>query len=219
MNNNLGTLQGLAARFGNMAPATAVPAAAMQGLSTLYNYADQAIKEKQKSDSLAELFAGIDTVDPKAKTINVQSGKYDPESYMKTLKDIESSGGNYKAINKQTGAMGAYQFLPSTLKALQKRTGESFSNQEFISNPKLQDKYFKMLVEDNVKTLQNMDIPVNNFTLWAAHNLGPKQAKELIGSGALSDRTRAFIKSNLPGQEPTRENYIKTYGPKFGYTY
>ena len=113
--------------------------------------------------------------------------------------------------------MGAYQFLPSTLNSLKERTGETFTNKEFINNPKLQDKYFKMLVADNAKTLQNMNVPVNNFTLWAAHNLGPAQAKNLVSGDSLTDKTRAYIKSNLPGQEPTRENYINKYGTRFGF--
>lgn len=209
----LGSLQGLATRFANVVPETVQsnPTIAAKAMANLADLANK--EEARRSAGLAELFAGVDAKEPSDKT----TSKYDPTAYAKVLKGIESSGGDYGAINERTGAMGAYQFLPSTLKALQKRTGESFSDQEFINNPQLQDKYFKMLVEDNVKTLQRMDLPVNNFTLWAAHNLGPAQAKELMGSGELSPRTRSFIESNLPGQEPTRENYIKTYGPKFGF--
>lgn len=154
---------------------------------------------------------------PVQQSLQQPQNGYDFDSYIQALKGIESSGGDYKAYNRGSGAMGAYQMLPSTLSSLKKRTGDTFTSKEFLASPKLQDEYFKLLVEDNVKTLGNMGLPVNNFTLWAAHNLGPAQAKELFSGGPLSDQTVKFIKSNLPGQEPTAANYISHYGPKFGY--
>lgn len=75
--------------------------------------------------------------------------------YQALIKEAESNN-NYK-IENSIGALGAYQFMPSTLNSLQ----EMFKlpawkpKEDFLNNPNLQDLYHKKLVESNLIALRN----------------------------------------------------------------
>lgn len=92
---------------------------------------------------------------------------------------VRKSEGNYTSINKESGALGAYQFLPSTLDGLRKQTGEKFTNEEFLKNPSLQDKYFGLLTKSNAGRLEALGIRPTETNLYMAHNLGPGYVKEM----------------------------------------
>lgn len=53
----------------------------------------------------------------------------------------QESGGNYKAVNGRTGAMGAYQILPSNIRPWSRQyLGYEISPSQFLNSPTLQDK-------------------------------------------------------------------------------
>ena len=60
-------------------------------------------------------------------------------------------GNDYTAVNKTTGALGRYQFLPSMAKAMTERLGETYDDKLFLETPELQDKaldeYYKHFKE------------------------------------------------------------------------
>lgn len=146
---------------------------------------------------------------------------YKSSNYVDVLKSIESRGGDYGLVNEKSGAMGAYQFMPTTLEMLKKKTGEEFTNEEFLANPALQDKYFGLLNQENERVLGAMRLDATPMNMWMAHNLGPAQAKNindvLEGKAQPTERTLDYIERNLPkGVEPTVANYVKLYGDKFG---
>lgn len=61
------------------------------------------------------------------------------EQLMNAVRSQESSG-NYSAVNKDSGAAGAYQVMPSNISAWsQAALGHSVSEQEFLKSPQEQD--------------------------------------------------------------------------------
>jgi hypothetical protein len=52
----------------------------------------------------------------------------------------KESGGNYRAVNRHSGALGAYQIMPGNLGPWSREIlGRTVSRSEFLSNPSLQD--------------------------------------------------------------------------------
>ena len=69
------------------------------------------------------------------------------DALLDSLKKVES-GGNPKAVNKESGAMGAYQFMPNTHKMLEKQgiKFDPFNEQESRGAAK---KYLEQLLAQN----------------------------------------------------------------------
>lgn len=116
------------------------------------------------------------------------------KDYASKVKESESTN-NYGAINKKSGALGAYQFLPSTLEDLKSRTGDKFTKEEFLKNPELQDKYFGLLTKSNAGRLEAMGIAPTEQNLYAAHNLGPGNVKKLL-AGNEDGKVTGALKAN-----------------------
>jgi len=80
-----------------------------------------------------------------------------------------------KKKGTNTGAMGKYQFM--NLKKAAEMAG--LKGNELMSGEN-QDKMFDAYTKDNAKTLKNLNVPVNAFTLRLAHAVGPAGAKKLL---------------------------------------
>lgn len=72
---------------------------------------------------------------------------------MATLDDFisamssQESGGNYSAVNKNTGAMGRWQVMPGNVSAWAKRyLGINLTPQQFLRTPSMQDKLVKAVL-------------------------------------------------------------------------
>lgn len=102
-----------------------------------------------------------------------------PGSESSYANEVRKSEGKYDSVNTKSGALGAYQFLPSTLEGLKKQTGEKFSNEEFLANKQLQDKYFNLLTKNNAGRLEALGLAPTSMNLYIAHNLGPGYVKEM----------------------------------------
>jgi len=91
----------------------------------------------------------------------------------------QESGGRYNVVNKQSGALGLYQFMPKTLKGM----GYTGTTQQFLNNPKLQTEYMHKFTQNNAKQL---GININAMTpqqvgyLAAAHYGGVGGARKLM---------------------------------------
>ncbi len=130
------------------------------------------------------------------------------DSYYSKLAKVESNG-NYKAYNKGSGATGRYQFLKSTAEPILKKMGKSW--EDFKQTPSVQDEVVKKFTESNAKYLKNNNIPVNDETLWWAHNQGAGGAKALYTGGEISSRK---LKSN-GAPTGTAAEYIERWRPTF----
>jgi len=66
-------------------------------------------------------------------------GGTDVDRFINSIAKKES-GGNYGAVNKQSGAMGKYQVMPSNVASWSKQAlGYSITPQQYLANPQLQD--------------------------------------------------------------------------------
>ncbi len=139
-------------------------------------------------------------------TYGAAGGTFSP--YLNKIAGHES-GGNYNALNKGSLAYGKYQFIPSTEKQYMKKLGFT---QAQARTPEGQEKMIRSLTDDNARYLRKHGIPVNNETLYAAHQQGPQGAVNIYKGGNVSKRN---IASNLPeGMEPTVENWRNYWGNK-----
>jgi len=77
----------------------------------------------------------------------------------KALLGLMESGNNYSVINS-IGAIGKYQFLTSTLDALQNTFSlpDWISPQYFASHPELQEKYIDALITDSLNYIERNDL-------------------------------------------------------------
>lgn len=128
---------------------------------------------------------------------------FDLKKYSDLLGLMESTN-NYKIINA-VGALGKYQFMPTTLNSLQNLYNlPAWKNAGFFtSNPELQEKYLAALVNDSIKQIQsngldkyygvitkgrlrfsNIQAPVNIYGLLASiHLSGAGNVKKYFING------------------------------------
>lgn len=137
---------------------------------------------------------------------------FNKSTYDKNLSEVES-GGNYNAYNATSKAFGKYQFVPSTINSLIKQDGDKHTIDEVRKSPELQDYYYNKLTKENINTLKSTGVPVNNFTVYMAHNLGPSQTENFFSNEPLTDATKKAIQAQ--GVEPTREAYTNRFMHKF----
>lgn len=137
---------------------------------------------------------------------------FNKSAYDKNLSEVES-GGNYNAYNATSKAFGKYQFVPSTINSLIKQDGGKHTIDEVRKSPELQDYYYDKLTKENINTLKSNGVPVNNFTVYMTHNLGPSQTENFFSNEPLTDATKKAIQAQ--GVEPTREAYINRFIHKF----
>lgn len=64
----------------------------------------------------------------------------------------QESGGNYKAVNKTSGALGKYQIMPSNISSWSKSAlGRSITPSQFLSNPQLQEQVARAKLQSYYK--------------------------------------------------------------------
>lgn len=158
--------------------------------------------------AVPELF-GNSTVTASTPTVVAKEG------FDNTVKKLESSGGRYDAVNKSSRAIGAYQFIPSTLGDYRgKRGNPNFTNEEFIKNPELQDKVFKQFTQGNENILRNKGIEVNDYTKWIAHNLGAGNVKDFV-EGKETPKLVKAMSAQFGGKPTTIADYNEFFGKNF----
>ena len=101
----------------------------------------------------------------------------DPEAayYSKLAKHESEGSGGYTASNK-SGAYGKYQFMPATEKEVAGKLGFTIAQ---ARTPDGQEQMIRRFTQDNISGLQRNGIPVNDETLWWAHNQGLQGAINL----------------------------------------
>lgn len=114
------------------------------------------------------------------------------EMFMQKISDIES-GGKYRIVN-QYGMMGKYQFSPSTVRVL----GFRVTQQEFLSNPELQDTVMVTYMRENERYLRSLitrydgrvvnGVKITRSTILAgAHFAGPNAIRKFLTSQAVTN--------------------------------
>lgn len=132
------------------------------------------------------------------------------DSYANKVAKVESSGTKnpYEAVNNQSGAMGKYQFVNSTLNDYRKEFG-NFTNEQFMKNPELQENVFKAYTNDIDKFIEKRGYEANDRNRWIAHNLGMGNLDKVLSGDFNDPGLKKAISVNLPkGVEPTVQNYL-----------
>lgn len=115
-------------------------------------------------------------------------GKGNFQSFINSIANKESNG-NYGAVNRQSGAMGKYQIIPSNIAGKGRgwdweALGRDISTSQFMSNPALQDQIAQFKLQ---QYYQNYG-PAGASIAWYA---GPGAAKKYARTGSVSTRTEA----------------------------
>jgi transglycosylase-like protein with SLT domain len=96
-------------------------------LQTIGSWGDYSVKPKQ-------------AVSPIAVGRRITGGGSGFDKFIRAIK-AQESGGRYSAINRSSGALGAYQVMPGNVPSWAREIlGHSISAQEFLRKPKLQDR-------------------------------------------------------------------------------
>ena len=129
------------------------------------------------------------------------------QQFLEAIGHRESSN-NYSVIN-EFGYMGRYQFGKATLKGL----GIDVTKEEFINNPKLQEKAMHMLLSHNRKKLKRY---IKKYEGQIIHGIlvtesGILAAAHLAGQG----NVRKFLKNGFvfeDGNGTKMTSYMKQFG-------
>ena len=152
------------------------------------------------------------------------AGMKEPEmnAIMKKLVDVESSGGDYTAVNKSSGAFGKYQFMPETLNEYAKKTGQTV---EQAKTPEGQEKMFQKYTQDNIDFLNDRDIPITALNLYGAHQQGKGGISQILQSVSkkkylIDDEVAAGIRSNIPNskgldKKQLAQAWLDRWSPEF----
>ena len=129
------------------------------------------------------------------------------QQFLEAIGHRESSN-NYSVVN-EFGYMGKYQFGKATLKGL----GINVTKEEFITNPKLQEKAMHMLLSHNRKKLKRY---IKKYEGQIIHGVlitesGVLAAAHLAGQG----NVRKFLKNGFvfeDGNGTKMTSYLKQFG-------
>ena len=120
----------------------------------------------------------------------------------KTMKEIvkkvvkyESTTGNYNTKNRKSGAYGRYQIMPKTAKAYSKKLKISHSTWK---RPHNQDKIFKAILSDNIRSLKRNGIKVSAFSIYGTHQQGAGGFNAIMKNKKLTKNLERNLRHNLP---------------------
>lgn len=116
------------------------------------------------------------------------------------------SGGNYSAVNKDTGALGKYQVMPSNVPGwTQAALGQSLTPAQFLASPQAQDAVAQFKIG---QYLQQFGSPQGVMGAWIG---GPGYAKNLSAADANGTSVASYISkvsgiyNNLTSQQVSQQ--------------
>jgi hypothetical protein len=122
----------------------------------------------------------------------------------KTLKEIvkkvvkvESTTGNYKTKNHKSGAYGRYQIMPKTARAYTKKLKIPHSTWK---RPHNQDKIFKAILSDNIRSLKRNGIKISAFSIYGTHQQGAGGFNAIMKNKKLTKSLERNLRHNLPNK-------------------
>jgi len=143
------------------------------------------------------LFAGTaveaTTYHKLAKHAGISHAKMD--TIVKSLVKIETTTGKYTTRNKTSGAYGRYQVMPKTAKFYSKKLHITLSQWK---TPRNQDKIFKAILKDNIKSLKRNGHAVSAFSIYGSHQQGAGGFNAIMKNKSLSKKLEKNLRQNLP---------------------
>jgi len=119
------------------------------------------------------------------------------EKIVERLVKIESTTGKYTVENKNSGAYGRYQIMPSTAKFYAEKLGIP---RHLWKRPYNQDKIFRAIMKANIKSLKKRGYEVSAFTLYATHQQGAGGFNAIMKGKKLTIKLEKNLRQNLPGK-------------------
>jgi len=123
---------------------------------------------------------------------NIPTGGGMYNNYLKAI-TMQESGGRANIVNKSSGALGLYQFMPKTLQGL----GYKGTTQEFLNNPAIQTQYFNKFTQQNAKSL---GIDINNMNIQQAKILASAHYGGVGGAKRIMRGDTAYLMKNFYGK-------------------
>jgi len=108
---------------------------------------------------------------------------------------VESRTGSYHAKNRKSGAYGRYQIMPKTARAYARKLHIPYSRWKL---PKNQDRIFKAIMEDNIRSLKRNGLKVNAFSIYGTHQQGAGGFRAIMKSRKLTKKLERNLRRNLP---------------------
>ena len=135
------------------------------------------------------------------------------EKMKKIVKKIvkhESTTGNYKTRNRKSGAYGRYQIMKKTAKQYAKKLKIPYNKWK---KPLNQDKIFKAILKDNIKSLKRNGIEISAFSIYGTHQQGARGFNAIVKNKKLTKKLERNIRYNLPKKlrYTSKENLKKTW--------
>lgn len=119
------------------------------------------------------------------------------ENIVKKLVKIESTTGKYNVKNHRSGAYGRYQIMPSTANFYAKKLKIPKNKWK---KPYNQDKIFRAIMKDNIKSLKRNGHKVSAFSLYATHQQGAGGFNAIMKNKTLSKKLEKNLRQNLPSK-------------------
>ena len=135
----------------------------------------------------------------------------------KTMKEIvkkvvkyESTTGNYHTKNRKSGAYGRYQIMPKTAISYAKKLKIPKRKWKIPHN---QDKIFKAILSDNIKSLKRNGIKISAFSIYGTHQQGAGGFNAIVKNKKLTKNLERNLRHNLPKKlrSTHRANLKKTW--------
>jgi len=122
-------------------------------------------------------------------------------SYVTATQRIESGGERnpWTSTTKGSSASGAFQFIDSTWK---ENRPAGAPDRAKDATPEQQAQAFATLTAKNAAMLTNLKLPVNDTTLYMAHNVGPNSAAALLSASPMQD-ARSVVGEAAARNNPT----------------
>ncbi len=111
------------------------------------------------------------------------------------LVKIETTTGGYNVENHRSGAYGRYQIMPSTANFYAKKLDIP---RHTWKKPYNQDKIFRAIMNDNIKSLKRNGHRVSAFSLYATHQQGAGGFNSIMKNKPLSKGLERNLRQNLP---------------------
>ena len=117
------------------------------------------------------------------------------QEIVKKVVKYESTTGSYHTKNRRSGAYGRYQIMPKTAKAYTKKLKIPHSTWK---KPRNQDKIFKAILKDNIRSLKRNGIKVSAFSIYGTHQQGAGGFNAIMKNKRLTKTLERNLRHNLP---------------------
>lgn len=119
------------------------------------------------------------------------------EHIVNKLVKIETTSGKYDVKNHSSGAYGRYQIMPSTANFYAKKLKIPKNKWK---KPYNQDKIFRAIMKDNIKSLKRNGHTVSAFSLYATHQQGAGGFNAIMKNKKMTKKLEKNLRQNLPSK-------------------